>query len=269
MYLKNIDKQSVEIYNYTKVISQFNFNGNKYKLKLAGLSEVRMSVYFYRDVQFIKNNMLVISGFMQQPDFYYEPISANKNFAFIPIMGKPLLINLSTGEKLISSVRWLNGNIYNNESTKMIINGVDEFKVVNLLNMSEEYAYKKESIKDAFFINNETIAYFKNGGEIETIHLKTKEKKLNIIESPFQKYNISRKKYQCLMDKQTHCLALPEGGMAYSGILDNWNYVNTKDKLVFKTLVPKSGIKYSEGYDREYCDVSYSYIELKNEDLNT
>ncbi|PVW14777.1 hypothetical protein DDV96_09690 [Marixanthomonas spongiae] len=96
------------------------------------------------------------------------------------------------------------------------------------------------------------------------MHNKPKEKNLHSFESPFQKYTIPKNEYQLLIGNKSHCLVLPEEGTAYFGILDNWVYVNTKDKLVFKTLIPISKIKYSKGYDREYCDVVYRYIELKN-----
>jgi hypothetical protein len=271
MQLEKINKEDFKIYNCDNEETDFEYENSKYKLRLANLAEIGMSNYIYFDVKFFKEKKLIMSGEMQLPDKYYNPISPNKKFIYIPIKGGSELINLDSNEKIESSVSWFNGNIYNSESSKMIINGSTEFKVIDLIEMKEIHHSnsEKEYLNDAFFINNHIIWRFVNNGKIEELNLQTNVTRLITMELPFEKYNIELKEYQSLIDEKTHCLGLPNGGMAYSGNLNNWNYLNTKDKLIFETLIPTSEIKYSKNYNRDYCLVEYKYVELISTVANT
>ncbi|WP_299213629.1 hypothetical protein [uncultured Aquimarina sp.] len=264
MQLVKVNKEDFKIYNCDNEETEFEYNNFKYKLRLADLAEIGMSNYIYFDVKFFKENKLLMSGEMQLPDKYYNPISPNKKFIYIPIKGGSELINLDSEKKIESSVSWFNGNIYNSDSSKMIINGSTEFKVIDLIEMKEIYHSnsEKEYLNDAFFINNDIIWRFLTNGKIEELNLQTKGIRLISMELPFEKYNIELSRYQSLIVEKTHCLGLPNGGMAYSGNLNSWSYLNTKDKLVFETLIPTSDIKYSKNYNRDYCLVEYKYVEL-------
>jgi len=268
--LGTIDKENFEYLNSSEELTEFEFNGTIWKLKLADLSEIRMSVYVYFDVKLFKGNKMLQSGEMQLSEKYFVPVSPNKKFIYVPFRGGAELINLETEEKLISSINWFSGNIYNESSTKMIINGTKEFKIIDLLDMKEisHVSKGKDYNNDAFFKDDDTIWQIRNNKEIEELNLETNGKRLISIKSPFDKFGISTEKYRPLIEKKTHCLALPEGGMAYSGNLNNWNFVNTKSKIVFETLIPTSEIKYSKGYERDYCNVEYKYVEIKKEQGN-
>lgn len=267
MEIATINKKNIDYFNGNEEWTKFEFNGTIYKLKLADLSEIRMSIYIYFDVKLFKGNNLLQSGEMQLSEKYFVPVSPNKKFIYVPFKGGAELINLETEEKLISSVNWFSGNIYNESSTKMIINGTKEFKVIDLLKMKEiSYVNEgKDFNNDAFFKDDNTIWQIKNNKEIEEWNLATNKKRFISIKSPFEKFGISIEKFQPLIEKKTHCLGLPEGGMGYSGNLNNWNFVNTKSKIVFETLIPSSEIKYSKGYERNYCNVEYKYVEIKKE----
>jgi hypothetical protein len=262
--LKQINKTEFKISDYRNKKTEFEFNDSKFELILGNLQEIRMSVYVYFDVKFFKNNKLILSGEMQEPDRYYEPYSPNKKFVYIPLKGGQEIINLSSNQKIISSVNWFNGNIFNQSSTKMIINGANEFKVIDLVQMKEIFhlSQEKEYLNDAFFVEDNLIWRFTPNGEIAELNLETKKQRIANIELPFEMFGIELRTYKELIDKKTHCLALPKSGMAYSGNLNHWNYLNSKGKIVFETLVPTSDIKYSKGYERNYCDVEYKYVEL-------
>lgn len=264
--LQKIKNEDFKIYNCNDEETEFEYNNIKFKLRLADLAEIGMCNYIYFDVKFFKENIILTSGEMQLPDKYYNPVSPNKKYIYIPIKEGAELINLDSKKRIESSVNWFNGNIYNSESSKMIINGSTEFKVIDLIEMKEIYHSnsEKEYLNDAFFINNNAIWRFLNNCEIEELNIQTKETKLISMESPFEKYNIELSKYQHLIDTKTHCLGLPNGGMAYSGNLNSWSFLNVKDKLVFETLIPTTEVKYSKNYDRDYCLVEYKYVELKN-----
>tara|TARA_B100000949_G_scaffold127868_1_gene112803 strand:+ start:2175 stop:3074 length:900 start_codon:yes stop_codon:yes gene_type:complete len=265
MELKEITKSDFKISDYRNGTTVFEFDNSEYKLILGDLQEIRMSVYVYFDVKFFKNDKLILSGEMQEPDRYYELYSPNKKFVYIPIKGGQEIINLDSNQKLVSSVNWFNGNIFNHTSTKMIINGANEFKVIDLLQMKEIFhqTEKKEYLNDAFFVDENLIWRFTPNGDIAELNLETKEQKIADIELPFSMFEIDLTKYKPLIDKKTHSLGLPKGGMAYSGNLNHWNYLNSKEKIVFETLVPTSNIKYSKGYNTDYCDVEYKYAELE------
>lgn len=267
MELTTIKKKDFGILNRTEELTEFESNGISCKLKLADLSEIRMSIYVYFDVKFFKGNKLLQSGEMQLSEKYFVPVSPNKNFIYIPFRGGAELINIETEEKLISSVNWFSGNVYNESSTKMIINGTKEFKVVDLLKMREIIHIQecKDYNNDFFFKDNNKIWQIRNNKEIEELDLLKNKKKVIPIKSPFDMFGVSKDKYQSLIEKKTHCLALPSGGMGYSGNLNNWNYVNAKDKIIFETVIPTSEIKYSKGYERDYCNVEYKYVEIKLE----
>ncbi|PTX58391.1 hypothetical protein C8N46_11436 [Kordia periserrulae] len=264
MELKEITKSDFKISDYRNKTTVFEFDNSKYKLILGNLQEIRMSVYLYFDVKFFKNDKLILSGEMQEPNGYYELYSPNKKFVYIPLKGGQEIINLDSNQKLISSVDWFNGNIFNHASTKMIINGANEFKVIDLQQMKEIFHHKeeKEYLNDAFFVEDNLIWRFTPNGDIAELNLESKEQKIADIELPFSMFGIDLAKYKPLIDKKTHCLGLPKGGMAYSGNLNHWNYLNSKKKIVFETLVPTSDIKYSKGYERDYCNVEYKYVEL-------
>ena len=265
MELTTIVQEDFEELNFNEELIEFESNEISCKLKLADLSEIRMSIYVYSDVKFVKDNKLIQSGEMQLSEKYYVPISPNKKFIYIPFRGGAELINIETDEKLICSVDWFSGNIYNESSTKMIINGREEFKVIDLLEMKEiiHVTEGKGYNNDAFFGDNNKIWQIRNNKEIEELDLRTNKQKVISIEPPFDKFGISEEKYQSLIEKKIHCLALPTGGMGYSGNLNSWNYVNAKGKIVFETVIPTSEIKYSKGYERYYCNVEYKYVEIK------
>lgn len=264
MELKEITKSDFKISDYRNETTVFDFDNSEYKLILGDLQEIRMSVYVYFDVKFFKNDKLILSGEMQEPDRYYEPYSPNKKFVYIPLKDGQEIINLDSNQKLVSSVSWFNGNIFNHTSTKMIINGANEFKVIDLIQMKEIFhqTEEKEYLNDAFFVEENLIWRFTPNGDIAELNLETKEQKIADIILPFSMFGIDLMVYKKLIDKKTHCLALPKSGMTYSGNLNHWNYLNSKEKLVFETLVPTSEIKYSKGYERDYCNVEYKYVEL-------
>lgn len=265
MELKEITKSDFKISDYRNETTVFEYDNSEYKLILGDLQEIRMSVYVYFDVKFFKNNKLILSGEMQEPDRYYEPYSPNKKFVYIPLKGGQVIKNLDSNQKLASSVNWLNGNIFNHTSTKMIINGTNEFKVIDLIQMKEIFHQieEKEYLNDAFFVEENLIWRFTPNGDIAELNLETKEQKIADIELPFSMFGIDLAKYKPLIDKKAHCLGLPKGGMAYSGNLNQWNYLNSKEKIVFGTLIPTTNIKYSKNYKTDYCKVDYKYVELE------
>jgi len=267
MKLVTINENEFEYLNCIEEWTEFEFNEKNYRLKLSGLSEIRMSVYVYFDVKLLKENTILKSGEMQFSENYYVPVSPNKKNVYIPFRSSAEIINLKTEESMQSSVKWFSGNIYNKSSTKMIINGTEEFKVIDLSNMKELHYIKegKSYNNDAFFGEDHVILQLKGKDRIEEWNLNSSEKKMLSIESPFKKYGIELEKFQPLINKKNHCLKLPDGGMGYSGQMDNWSYINTKDRTVFKTLIPCSEIKRSNGYITEYCDVEYRYVELRRE----
>ena len=196
MYLEHITKDDFKIYNCYDEEIEFQFKDSNYKLRLADLAEISMSNYVYSDVKFFKNNAVVKSGRMQLPDKYYNPISPNHQFIYIPLRTSSELIDLTTNQKIESSVDWFYGNIYNYDASKMIINGSKEFKVIDLVEMKEAYHFKadKDFIKDAFFIDRNIIWRFLTNGRIEELNLETKETRIILVESPFEKYNIELEK---------------------------------------------------------------------------
>jgi len=265
MIFSQINKDNIKITCNEVSFFETSYNGIKYTLILKELTEIRMSVYVYNNVKLFKENTLIQSGEMPQPDKYYNPFSPNSRYVNIPLRKNGGVIDLSTGTQCSSSVGWVEGNIFNQASSKMIVNAVRQFKVIDLINMNTCYhlASSDNELLEAFFLDNDTIAYITNSNTLEMLNLKTNQSKSIRIQSPFEKFKINPSTYQPLKDKQTHCLALPSGGMAHTIHLNNWQYVNTNDKLVFKTLLPTSDIKYSEGYNRDYCDVTPIYVELK------
>ena len=265
MELKEITKSDFKISDYRNETTVFEFDNSEYKLILGDLQEIRMSIYVYFDVKLFKNDTLILSGEMREPDSYYEPYSPNKKFVYIPLKGGQEIINLDSNQKLASSVNWFNGNIFNRASTKMIINGANEFKVIDLIQMKEIFhlTEEKEYLNDAFFVEEHLIWRFTPNGDIAELNLETNEQKLVDMELPFSMFGIDLIKYKPLIDKKRHCLGLPKGGMAYSGNLNRWNYLNSKEKIVFQTLVPTSNIKFSKNYKTDYCDVEYKYVELE------
>ncbi len=264
MILTTIEKGDIEISNCRDEITKFRFKDHEYELVLSDLQEVRMSVYIYFNVKLFKENKLILSGEMLQPDQYYEPFSPNRKFVYIPLKGGGELINLENNQKLICSINWLSGNIFNNDSSKMILNGTDKFKVIDLISMKKvlQVTKKDNSLSHAFFKTNETMWYLKEDGKMDEYDFTNKKKKEISIISPFEQFNIDLKKFQSLINLKTHCLKMPEGGMAFSSRLNSWVYLNTKDKLVIETLIPTSEIKYSEGYKTNYCDVEKKFVEV-------
>ncbi len=267
MKLKEIKKTDFKISDYRNEKNIFNFDCSEYQLCLGDLREVKMSIYVYFDVKLFKDKKLILSGEMLEPDRYYEPYSPNKKFVYIPLKGGQDIINLAVNQRIKSAVDWLNGNIFNHSSTKMIINGTNEFKVIDLIQMKEilHITEGKKYWNDAFFLDDDIIGRFTSNGELVELNLETGEQKNTNIKSPFAMFGIDADKYKILTDKKTHCLRLPNGGMAYSGNFNHWNYINSKEKIVLETLVPISDIKYSKGYKTYYCDVEYKYVQLEKQ----
>ncbi len=265
MHLKTIDRDKFELRNCEDELTSFQYNGIDYQLKLGNLSEIGMSNYIYLDVRFYKGSKSVITGEMRSSEKYYSPISPNKKYIYIPFTDDSKLINLGIDESFKFSINGFCGNIYNKSSTKMILNGLEEFKVIDLLEMREILHVKegKDYNNDAFFADENSIWQIRDNNEIEEINLVNNKKAIIPIKSPFDKFGIDKNRYQQLIDQKNHCLALPSGGLIYSGSLDAWNYVSTTEKLILETLIPTSEIKYSKGYQRDFCDVETKYVELK------
>lgn len=266
MEIQEISITDFKISDYRDKNTVFEFNNKYYSLILSDLQEIRMSVYVYFNVKFLENNKLILSGEMYEPNRYFEPTSPNNEFVYLPLKGNEEIINLKTKQRFISSVAWFSGNIFNQSSTKMIINGANEFKVIDLLQMKEifHFSQEKDYLNDAFFVDDNLIWRFDKDGDIVELDLNNQVQQFAEIELPFDKFGIDSVKYHGLIRKKTYCLALPSNGMAFSSRLNNWNYINSKEKVVFETLIPISDIKYSKGYKTDYCDVEYKYVELTN-----
>jgi hypothetical protein len=266
MILTPIKSSDFEIYNCNDEVTKFYFKDDEYELILSDLQEVRMSVYIYFNVRLFKRNKLILSGEMLEPSQYYEPYSPNRKFVYIPLNGGGELINLETNEKIICSVNWINGNTFNQNSSKMILNGTDSFKIIDLdkMKVTHKVSKKENSLCSTFFKTNDVVWSLRENGKVDEFYLTTKKKNKNIpIISPFEKFSIDKSKYQSLINLKTHCLKIPEGGMAFSGRLNLWTYINTNEKLVLETLIPTSEIKFSEGYRTDYCDVERKFVEVK------
>nr|WP_299035085.1 hypothetical protein [uncultured Tenacibaculum sp.] len=213
MVVSQISKDNINITNNEKSVYKAIYQGIKYTLVLKELTEIRMSVYVYFDVKFYKDNTVMLSGEMPQPDKYYNPFSPNNRYVNMPLRKNGGIIDLSTGAKCSSSVGWLGGNIFNQASTKMIVNAVRQFKVMDLEHMESCYhaVATDGDLMEAFFLNNDTIAHFIDGSTLEVHHLKTNTKNVIKMPSPFEKFDVNPNTYQTLIDKQIHCLALPSG----------------------------------------------------------
>lgn len=262
MKLIELNENNFKVFKNYNEFYKFSFNDIEYELTLKNHKEVYMSYYFFEDVKFFKNKIVIESGRMQDSGGYYDFVSPNKKFILLNLK-KLEIINLETNQKtenikLASSFR---GNEFNESSSKVLIKGNQDFIIIDLLTMNETYK-SSNNCKDAFFYDNDKVWIFFNNNSISELNLNSNTVKQIKMESPFSKFNIDIKKYQSLIDLNTHCLALPKGGMSHSINLNKWEYLNTKDKLVFKTLIPISDINYSEGYKINYCSVKYKYVEL-------
>jgi len=204
MELKVIDKTDFEVSDNRNKTTVFEFNDSKYELILDNIQGIRMSVYVYYDVKFFKNEKLILSDEMQKPDRYYDPVSSNKRFVYIPLKGDQEIVNLESEQKIKSSVVWFNGNIFNRSSTKMIINGANDFKVIDLVSMKEIFhlSEEKEYLTDAFFVNDNLIWRFTADGDISELNLETLKQTITTIELPFTMFGIHLRKYKSLIDKK-------------------------------------------------------------------
>ena len=159
MEIQEISISDFKISDYRDKNTVFEFKNKKYNLILGDLQEIRMSVYVYFNVKFLENNKLILSGEMYEPNRYFEPTSPNNEFVYLPLKGNQEIINLKTKKRFISSVAWFSGNIFNQSSTKMIINGANEFKVIDLLQMKEIFHFSQDNdyLNDAFFVDKKGI----------------------------------------------------------------------------------------------------------------
>jgi len=270
MELSIIDEEDFEALSYGKGWTEFQFKDELYRLKLAGREEIVMSVLIYRDVQFFKGSDLMLAGQMMECGDNYNLVSPDNKFIYLPIQGS-ILMNLETEERQDFGIRQFRGNVFNRSSSKMILNGTTDLagtgqhKVIDLFDMKEIRHVKEERDKFTyvFFKDDDTTLQIRGKNKLESFNLTTQEKKTNSIKSPFELFDVPLEKYQPLIDANTHCLWMPEGGMRHSESLNTWSFMNTRGKTILQTLIPSSEIKYNEGYNTDFCTVTYKYAELR------
>lgn len=247
-------------------LKEFNYEGNSYRVELDEPEEIRMSFYV-RDIRVYKNNKLIKSISKSLDCSSYELTSNNDRFLSIPTSTGLEIIDLKKEKTKGFDIYFLIGNEFSENNKFCIINGQTESKLIDLESLSIKLKIKDLDnyiSQSRFGFDNKmwTLEKWNNRFRIEIINPENLESQYSVIETPFDFFKIEKSDYENIINDQTHNLKIKKVGLLFSELLNKWQYVKSKDKIIYKTLIPISKTKYSNNYKRDYCEVEEKYIEF-------
>ena len=269
MKLSRINKDNFELLKFPKE-SSFTYEIDNYKVEFTDPEEIRMSVYI-RSVKVFKNNKLIKSFDTCDPS-YFELTTIDKKFLALPTKDGIELTNLESGETAEFYSFFMIGNQFDVNSKYCLINGQNDSFLIDLTTLKIKFKYKSKDnyISQARFGFDNKLWTIEDWGQkfrIEKLDVDTLTSLYSIIEKPFEFFKIPIENYTKLMNSNTHCIWLMTGGgMRFSAFLNKWEHVPSKNKIIFKTLIPQSEVTYSKNYKVDSCDGEFEYVELQQDE---
>jgi len=267
-----IEQSSFQINEFPKE-TEFIFGEDKYRVEFTEPEEIRMALYI-RSVKVFKNKRLFKSFETCDPSYFVIKSKDNK-FLALPTKNGIEITNLENGNTAEFDLYFMIGNEFDNKDKYCLINGQNESLLVDLVTLKIKFKYKnlENYISQARFGFDNKLWTIEDWGQklrIELLDTETLTSQYSIIDKPFELFKIPLEKYSKVIDSKCHCIWLMTGGgMRFSGFLNKWEYVSSKNKIVYKTLIPKSEVKFNKNYNVESCEAEFEYIEIRNDIENS
>lgn len=267
-----IEQNSFQINKFPKV-TEFTFGEDKYCIEFTEPEEIRMGLYI-RSVKAYKNKKLLKSFDTCDPS-YFEVKSKDNKFLALPTKNGIEITNLKNGNSKEFDIYFMVGNEFDNKNKYCLINGYNESLLVDLQTLKIKFKYKNidNYISQARFGFDDKLWSIEDWGQklrIELLDTETLTSEHSIIDKPFDFFKIPFEKYSKIIDSKCHCVWLMTGGgMRFSGFLNKWEYVSSKDKIIYRTLIPKTEVIFNKNYNVESCEGEFEYIEIRNDIQNS
>jgi hypothetical protein len=267
-----IEQNSIQINEFPKE-TEFTFGEDKYLVEFSEPEEIRMALYI-RSVKVFKNKKLFKSFETCDPS-YFDIISKDNKFLALPTKNGIEITNLENGNTAEFVIYSMIGNEFDNKGKYCLINGHNESLLIELETLKIKFKYKnlENYISQARFGFDNKLWTIEDWGQkmrIDLLDIETLTSQYSIIDKPFELFNISLEKYSKIIDSKCHCIWLMTGGgMRFSGFLNKWEYVSSKNRIIYKTLIPKTEVKYNKNYNVESCEGYFEYIEIRNDRKNS
>jgi hypothetical protein len=267
-----IEQNSIQINEFPKE-TEFTFGEDKYLVEFSEPEEIRMALYI-RSVKVFKNKKLFKSFETCDPS-YFDIISKDNKFLALPTKNGIEITNLENGNIAEFGIYSMIGNEFDIKGKYCLINGHNESLLIELETLKIKFKYKnlENYISQARFGFDNKLWTIEDWGQkmrIDLLDIETLTSQYSIIDKPFELFNISLEKYSKIIDSKCHCVWLMTGGgMRFSGFLNKWEYVSSKNRIIYKTLIPKTEVKYNKNYNVESCEGYFEYIEIRNDRKNS
>lgn len=265
MKLKKIDISQIKFDSFPES-TRFNYGDNDYQVQFSAPDEIRMSV-FVRELKVLKNGNPIKSETVSDCS-YLELNSPNRRFLALPTRNGLEIIDLENGKSTEIDSYFMIGNQFDSDSKFCLVNGQNDTQLIDLESLRVIYRNKNPEnyISQARFGFDNNVWTIENWGQkmrVEHLNPNTLKVHYSIISTPFEFYQIDGEKYEKLIRNGKHCIWLRQGGgMRFPSFLNKWEFVNTSEKIIYKSTVPKTEIKFSENYNVDSFEADFEYIEI-------
>jgi hypothetical protein len=216
-------------------------------------------------VKIFKNGILFISGDTEDPG-HLELLSPDNRHLFVPFRSSYRVYDLQADVSFTDTVGYLYGNHFDQTSKFLLTIGYHGYKLTNLEN-NEAVSFPSHKgffLSQAHFGPDHRVWTIEEEGDkqlLQKLDPVTAENARFAIPSPFEFFGIDKNKYQKLLHRDKYCLRTPDsGGMAYSGLLNRWQFVVTAEKNVYRSAVPITDVGHDHSYKVDSCTVDYFYV---------
>jgi hypothetical protein len=265
MKIQKTDKSDIKFESFPENL-QFEFNDDVYQVEFSEPDEIRMSVYI-RELKVFKNKKLFKSGTVSDCS-YLELHSPNKQFLALPTRNGIEILDLKNDKSIEVDSFFMHGNQFDLKSEFCLINGQHDSQLIDLESFKVIFRYKNPEnyISQTIFGSDNNVWTIENWGQkmrVEHLDPQSLQTTYSVIETPFDFFKIDGAEYDNLIRSNKHCIWLMQGGgMRFPSYLNKWEFVKTTDRIIYKSTIPKTKVKFNKNYNVESCEADFEYIEL-------